>query len=111
MTWNAHRDTLTELNKEQWQALVSLHRVLLNLHCNFFSESQHPSATSEMRNWGSRYNMPERMWCHGIQFFLDFLLKRLPGSLEHTLTFIDLAFPKVLLLYETIPAFQDTWAE
>lgn len=39
--------------------------------------------------------MPARMWRHSIYSFLELMRHRLPESLE--------------LLYETVPAFKDTW--
>lgn len=55
--------------------------------------------------------MPARMWRHGIHSFLELLRHRLPASLEHMLTFIYLAYSMMALLYETVPAFEDTWIE
>lgn len=51
------------------------------------------------------------MWRHGIHSFLELLRHRLPASLEHMLTFIYLAYSMMALLYETVPAFEDTWIE
>jgi len=55
--------------------------------------------------------MPSRMWLHGIHNFLELLRHRLPLSLEHMLAFIYLAYSMMALLYETVPAFEDTWIE
>lgn len=55
--------------------------------------------------------MPARMWRHGIHSFLELLRHRLPASLEHMLTFLYLAYSMMALLYETVPAFEDTWIE
>ncbi|GAP86596.1 hypothetical protein SAMD00023353_2001470 [Rosellinia necatrix] len=101
----------TELNNEQWQALIALHRTLLHEHHDFFLASQHPSANSAIKRLASKYAMPARMWRHGIHSFLELLRHRLPGSLEHMLTFIYLAYSMMALLYETVPAFEDTWIE
>jgi hypothetical protein len=43
--------------------------------------------------------------------FLELLHHRPPHSLEHLLTFIFLAYSVMALLYETVPAFEDTWIE
>ena len=40
-------DSLANLNNEQWQALIALHRTLLYEHHDFFLASQHPSANPE----------------------------------------------------------------
>ncbi|KAH9895394.1 hypothetical protein F4778DRAFT_746600 [Xylariomycetidae sp. FL2044] len=99
------------LNNEQWQALIALHRTLLHEHHDFFLASQHPSASQILRKLASKYAMPARMWRHGIHSFLELLRHRLPASLEHMLTFIYLAYSMMALLYETVPAFEDTWIE
>lgn len=100
-----------KLNNEQWQALIALHRTLLHEHHDFFLASQHPSANPALRRLASKYAMPARMWRHGIHSFLELLRHRLPASLEHMLTFIYLAYSMMALLYETVPAFEDTWIE
>ncbi|KAG4030876.1 hypothetical protein MFRU_010g00100 [Monilinia fructicola] len=99
------------LNNEQWQALIALHRTLLHEHHDFFLASQHPSASPALRRLASKYAMPARMWRHGIHSFLELLRHRLPASLDHMLAFIYLAYSMMALLYETVPAFEDTWIE
>jgi hypothetical protein len=101
----------TKLNNEQWQALIALHRTLLHEHHDFFLASQHPSASPALRRLASKYAMPARMWRHGIHSFLELLRHRLPASLDHMLAFIYLAYSMMALLYETVPAFEDTWIE
>ncbi|CZS92380.1 uncharacterized protein RAG0_02797 [Rhynchosporium agropyri] len=100
-----------ELNNKQWQALIALHRTLLHEHHDFFLASQHPSASAALRRLASKYAMPARMWRHGIHSFLELLRTRLPASLDHMLAFIYLAYSMMALLYETVPAFEDTWIE
>lgn len=99
------------LKDEQWQALIALHRTLLHEHHDFFLASQHPSASPALRRLASKYAMPARMWRHGIHSFLELLRHCLPESLEHMLTFIYLAYSMMALLFETVPAFEDTWIE
>lgn len=108
---SAQSDPAARLNNEQWQALIALHRTLLHEHHDFFLASQHPSASPALRRLASKYAMPARMWRHGIHSFLELLRHRLPASLEHMLTFIYLAYSMMALLYETVPAFEDTWIE
>ncbi|KAJ4386336.1 hypothetical protein N0V93_009230 [Gnomoniopsis smithogilvyi] len=108
---SAQTDGAAKLNNEQWQALIALHRTLLHEHHDFFLASQHPSASPALRKLASKYAMPARMWRHGIHSFLELLRHRLPASLEHMLTFIYLAYSMMALLYETVPAFEDTWIE
>ena len=100
-----------ELSEEQYHALIQLHRSLLHEHHDFFLASQHPSASEALRRLASKYTMPARMWRHGIQSFLELLRHKLPGSLEHMLTFIYIAYSMMSLLYETVPAFEATWIE
>lgn len=108
---SANKDSPQPLNNEQWQALIALHRTLLHEHHDFFLASQHPSASPALRRLASKYAMPARMWRHGIHSFLELLRHRLPQSLEHMLTFIYIAYSMMALLYETVPAFEDTWIE
>ncbi|KAF4466808.1 hypothetical protein FALBO_6334 [Fusarium albosuccineum] len=108
---SSNTDANSKLNNEQWQALIALHRTLLHEHHDFFLASQHPSASPALRRLASKYAMPARMWRHGIHSFLELLRHRLPASLEHMLTFLYLAYSMMALLYETIPAFEDTWIE
>ncbi|PHH90621.1 hypothetical protein CDD83_3138 [Cordyceps sp. RAO-2017] len=100
-----------KLSQEQYHALIALHRSVLHEHHDFFLASQHPSASDALRRLASKYSMPARMWRHGIHSFLELLRHKLPDSLEHMLTFIYIAYSIMALLYETVPAFKDTWIE
>jgi hypothetical protein len=91
--------------------LIALHRTLLHEHHDFFLASQHPPASPALRGLADKYAMPARMWRHGIHSFLELLRHRLPASLDHMLTFIYMAYSMMALLYETVPAFEDTWIE
>lgn len=99
------------LAPDHWQALIALHRTLLHEHHDFFLASQHPSASPALRRLAAKYTMPARMWKHGIHSFLELLRQRLPESLDYMLAFIYLAYQMMALLYETVPAFEDTWIE
>ncbi|KAI1669328.1 EST1-DNA-bind domain containing protein [Pyrenophora tritici-repentis] len=101
----------TNLASDHWQALIALHRTLLHEHHDFFLASQHPSSSPALRRLAGKYSMPARMWKHGIHSFLELLRRRLPESIDHMLAFIYLAYQMVALLYETVPAFEDTWIE
>lgn len=90
-------------------ALIALHSTLLHEHHDFFLASQHPAASPALRRLASKYAMPARMWRHGIHSFLELLRHRLPDLMEHILAFIYLAYTMMALLYETVPAFADTW--
>ncbi|KDN60779.1 hypothetical protein CSUB01_05971 [Colletotrichum sublineola] len=108
---NAQSSTKNTISNEQWQALIALHRTLLQEHHDFVLASQHPSASPDLRRLAIKYAMPARMWRHGIHSFLELLRHRLPESLEHMLTFIYLAYSMTALLYQTVPTFKDTWIE
>jgi hypothetical protein len=101
----------TKLASGHWQALIALHRTLLHEHHDFFLASQHPSASLALQRLAARYSMPARMWKHGIHSFLELLRMRLPDSIDYMLSFIYLAYQMMALLYETVPAFEDVWAE
>jgi hypothetical protein len=107
----ADSDPHSKLANDHWQALIALHRTLLHEHHDFFLASQHPSASPGLRRLASKYSMPARMWKHGIHSFLELLRRRLPDSLDYMLAFIYLAYQMMALLYETVPAFEDTWIE
>lgn len=100
-----------KLASDHWQALIALHRTLLHEHHDFFLASQHPSASPALRRLAAKYSMPARMWKHGIHSFLELLRRRMPDSIDHMLAFIYLAYQTMALLYETVPAFGDTWIE
>jgi hypothetical protein len=104
-------DPNNKLASDHWQALIALHRTLLHEHHDFFLASQHPSASPALRRLAAKYSMPARMWKHGIHSFLELLRRRLPDSIDYMLAFIYLAYQMMALLYETVPAFEDTWIE
>lgn len=107
----AYNDAEHALTREQWQALIALHRTLLHEHHDFFLASQHPSANAALRRLGAKYKMPERMWRHGVHSFLELLRTKLPASMEYMLTYIYVAYGMVALLYETVPVYADNWVE
>ncbi|KAF1967763.1 hypothetical protein BU23DRAFT_482364 [Bimuria novae-zelandiae CBS 107.79] len=104
-------ESASRLASDHWQALIALHRTLLHEHHDFFLASQHPSASPALRRLAAKYSMPARMWKHGIHSFLELLRRRLPESIDYMLAFIYLAYQMMALLYETVPAFEDTWIE
>ena len=99
------------LSVDQWNSLILLHKQLLHEHHDFFLASQHPSASKNLSCLAEKYAMPARMWRHGIHEFLEILRRRLDNSLEFMLNFICIAYSMMALLYETVPAFEDTWVE
>jgi hypothetical protein len=99
------------LSNEQWQALIALHRTLLQEHHDFFLASQHPTSSPALRRLAKKYAMPARMWRHGIHSFLELLRQQLPESLEHMLSFVYIAYSMMALLMESVPSFLETWIE
>ncbi len=99
------------ISNYEWQALIVLHKQLLNEFYDFFLATGHPSADSRLRNLAADRSMPGRMWHHGIHSFLEILRNRLPETREQMLTFISIAYPMLALFHETISAFKDTWVE
>lgn len=102
---------IPSLNGEQYAALVALHRTLLHEHHDFFSASQHPSASPALRRVAKKYAMVARMWNHAIHSFLEVLRHRLPESQEIMDGFIILAYAMMSSLEETVPQFLSTWIE
>jgi hypothetical protein len=98
-----------QLNNEHWQALIALHGSLLEEYHDFFSTSQHPSASPAVRHLAWKYAMPARIRRHGITNFFELLRQRLPTSQEHMMAFIHQSYSMMALLYETVPAFEYTW--
>ncbi|KAL2016670.1 hypothetical protein VTK56DRAFT_3214 [Thermocarpiscus australiensis] len=80
-----------KLNNEQWQALIALHRTLIREHHDFFLASQHPSAAPPLRRLATKHRLPE--------------------SREHMVASIYIAYSMLTLLFETVPAFENTWIE
>ncbi|OQD80157.1 hypothetical protein PENANT_c038G04824 [Penicillium antarcticum] len=48
----------TELSQDQWSTVISLHRMLLHEHHDFFLASQHPSASPAVKHLAEKYAMP-----------------------------------------------------
>ncbi|PLB53706.1 hypothetical protein P170DRAFT_441984 [Aspergillus steynii IBT 23096] len=96
---------------DKWHAMLTVHRILLQEHHDFFMASQHPSSIPALRRISEKYAMPARMWRYGIHAFLEFLRRRLPESLEPMLTFIYYAYSMMTLFLETVPSFEETWIE
>ncbi|CAG8897865.1 unnamed protein product [Penicillium nalgiovense] len=72
----------------RWQALLAIHKHLLQEHEHFFSISQMPSARAAIRDVPYDYAMFNRMWRYGIYSPLELLHQNLPGSLGPMLHFI-----------------------
>lgn len=107
----AHTERNLVLNNGKWQALITLHRTLLNHHTDFPIVSQHPNAAPALKRVATKYAMPGRLWRHGIHSFLDILIRRLPASIEPMLTFLCIAYSYMTQLYEMVPCFENTWIE
>ncbi len=97
------------LGDDQWQSLTALHKQLLHVYYDFFLASQHPSSNPSLMGLAAEHNVAERLWRHGICIFLEVLEHRLPRSIDHMMTFVDIAYEIMALLQETVPAFQEIW--
>jgi hypothetical protein len=69
-------DPDSKLGPEQWQALITLHRTLLCEHYDFFVATQYPLPTDMISGLAQKYDMPARMWRHGIHGFLVSFVKQ-----------------------------------
>ena len=103
--------TQAKPNGQQWQALIILHPTLLYEHHDFPFASQHPSSDPALRQLALEYDIPTRMWLHGVYTFPEDLWHHLPASLDFMLDFLYLSYLMIALLYETISIFADTWLE
>ncbi|KAH8122743.1 hypothetical protein LI328DRAFT_170258 [Trichoderma asperelloides] len=99
------------LNNRNTHNLIALQSTLLHEHHDFFLASQHPTANPALRGPAAKYAMPARMWRHGIHTFLELLRHSMPYYIQHMLTFIYVAYTMMALLYETVPALEDTWTK
>lgn len=102
-------DSNYPLDHEKMLALTAAHRTLLHEHHDFHRASRHPSATEELKGLAVEYNLPARMWKHGIRAFLEVLCHRRPDSQDYMLAYVVLAYQMTALLYETVPCFADVW--
>lgn len=102
---------MRSLHGEQWADLFALHRNLLGEHLDFFLASQHPRAEAPLKRLAAKYNMPARMWRHGVHSFLEVMRKRLVESQEYMDRFIILAYGMMSFLEEMAPRYLYTWIE
>ena len=101
----------TSITTSSWPRNIPIAFELLHEHHDVFLASQHPPANPTPTRLAAKYSMPAPMWRHGIHAFLEVLRYRFPDSLEHMFAFIYIAYSMMALLYETVPAFEDTWIE
>jgi len=99
----------TAAKYDQWQSLVALHKQLLHEHHDFLLASQHPSSSLALKRLVARYEMPSRMWRHGIHAPLEFLRERLPDSREHIIAFIYIAYSMLTVFHEITLRFGAIW--
>ncbi|KAL6887158.1 hypothetical protein HDV57DRAFT_488159 [Trichoderma longibrachiatum] len=96
---------------EQWEAYFKVHDELIKGHCDLLLLSQYPSASPELRRLPSDYDMPARMWRHGIYSMLETTRHRLPSSLEHMIRFCIYAFRSLTLLHQFVAPWKTLWTE
>jgi hypothetical protein len=100
-----------KMANEQYKALGEMHIALLKEHVDLFLASQHPIAPFALQSLTKNNEMLTRLWCHGIHSLLEVLRDRLPESMDNMLVFIYQAYSIMTFLYETVPAFKETWME
>ena len=101
----------SEIDREQWQKLITAHIELLNQYYDLFSVSQSPSASQLLKNIARNYQLPIRMWRDGILSLLELLRHKLPNSLDLMLDYIYFVYGMMGLFYESIPLFKSSWVE
>lgn len=102
---------VAKLNNEQWQSLIRLHRRLLHEQHDSSLIPQLLSTGRGLRELASRYASPARMWCRGLQPFLELLRHHLPASLGRLFTYVDLPHSLMKLWSEIMPSFEDSWMD
>ena len=106
------QEKLAKYNNDQYQTLLDLYTALLHEYEDFlYFATQHLSATPATRRLPKEYNLPARLWSHGIQGLLTILYSRSPASLDYVVVFIQTAYSTMTLFLETVPTFEDTWTE
>ncbi|KAJ6126085.1 hypothetical protein N7471_010578 [Penicillium samsonianum] len=105
-----HAESKVDLSHDQWLVLILRHQALLDEHHDFLLLSQHPSAGCALKDLADRYEMPARMWRHGIYSFLELLRRKLSGSMEYMLSIIYFSYTRIDLLLESVPL-SETWIE
>lgn len=115
---NKQAESKAEVSSTRWQELISVHRTLLDKHCEFFV-SHHPSGHRVLMQLPEKYGMPSRLWSYGIQQLLEKFRQRLPESRDriqdctryYMVDFVHLAYAITKLLLEITPVFKVTWME
>jgi hypothetical protein len=102
----APEGVLPKLSKK-YKVLISFGRTLLNQHYQFLAAVQHPSRTPAIRQLPAKYDIPARLYRHGIYDFVELFMVRLPESFDYMLWYIYLAYPMMLLILETALNFKD----
>jgi hypothetical protein len=62
---------------EQWQALYTSQRTLLCEHHDFYLVCHHPLASAALHGPVRKYEMPARLWEHGLNGSLEILCSQL----------------------------------
>ena len=96
----------TKLINEQWQALITLHKILLHEHHDFFLTFQHLFARFALRRLAAKYSMSTKMWRYEIHVFLKIFRHKLSKFLNHLLIFIYIAYLMMILFYEIVSIFE-----
>lgn len=101
----------TALSRDQWQALIALHRTLLNEHHDFFSVSHHSAAPLELRELASKYEIPARMWRHRLRPLLELMQRQCNEDSAYMNTTLHTIFSMLNRLKIEVPEMADDWAD
>ncbi|KAG9010468.1 hypothetical protein FRB94_010431 [Tulasnella sp. JGI-2019a] len=101
---------------EKWGNLVKEHKNLVELYHNFLSFASRPQTPASLHPLPAKYNIPGRLWNHGVQRLLSALRRASLTSvvaLEQLESFIIYAYGFYCSLMEEVPfsEFRVLWLE
>ncbi|KAG8857607.1 hypothetical protein FRB96_005625 [Tulasnella sp. 330] len=101
---------------EKWARLVKEHKNLVELYHNFLSFASRPQTPASLHPLPAKYNIPGRLWNHGVQRLLSALRRASLTSvaaLEQLESFIIYAYGFYCSLMEEVPfsEFRVLWLE
>ncbi|OAP53994.1 hypothetical protein AYL99_11754 [Fonsecaea erecta] len=102
------------ISHEEWRSLIAAHKGLLNLHHDFFLASYHPNASVALHDKVREYDMPERMWSHGLWEFVQLIRNRLwesPDNIHIMIPYLNFVRAMLDALDNDIPPLRTTWAQ
>lgn len=104
-------DTADEVTMLELRNRMGLHVDLLWKHFELLTLLFQPLAPPSLRDLATQYNMPRRLYTHGIRAFLEKFTLLLPQSQGFMITFIGLARIIVYPIRDAVPSFDSVWRE